>query len=191
MSDDIYTTASDWEVCFVGGVGFGVGGAAGMYFSVFRSKSAGALEPFYLTTAGAGLGGNLSGFDLSQMNGMTYSPVEVVTPFSVTMLHLAGGTMVSGGVGLPGKASKTPLSFGYSRIDAARKGATLFRTSSFGPGAGSGAGGGVFAGLWYSHRLNNNSANPLSAYGDAMIEEVQDITGTITRGIRDLYVPRF
>jgi hypothetical protein len=149
------------------------------------------LEPFYLTTAGAGLGGNLSGFDLSQMNGMTYSPLDVVTPFSIAMLHLAGGTMVSAGLGLPGKASKVPLSYGYSRIDAARTATTLFRTSSVGSGAGSGAGGGVFAGLWYSHRLNNNSANPLTAYGDALVEEVEDITGTIARGIHDLYVPHF
>ena len=194
------TLASDWELAFLGGAAFAVGAGAGMYFAVFRSASAGALEPFYLTTTGAGMGGNASGFDLSHIGGPVYSSVRTVTPFSVQMLHLSAGTMVSVSLGLGlkygpkqvagiGNKAKQlgqgPANYGYSSLNAARNGVTLFDTRGTGVSVGSGSGAFLFIGTWYSHLLNNDSANPATAYSSSFRQTLDDISRSWDRGFRD------
>lgn len=185
MSDALMTPAKDWEICFLGGAAFAIGGGYGMYFAVFRSKSAGALEPFYLTASGVGAGGNATGFDLSNRSGLNWSSLNVLTPFSITGLHLSAGTLISASVGIG--IGKSGVNYGYTYLDAARDGSKLFKSSGFGAGAGSGTGTTAFIGLWYSHKLNNNSVNPITAYVNSIKQDVEAIVGTIDRGIRNLY----
>ncbi len=185
MADDLTTMASDWEMCFLGGAAFAVGGGLGMYFVVFRSKTAGALEPFYLTASGIGAGGNATGFDLSNRKGLNWSPLTVITPFSVTSLHLSSGLMLSASVGIG--VQKSGVNYGYSYIDAGRNGVKLFKSDGFGASAGSGTGVTAFAGLWYSHKLNNDSVNPVSAWSTSIKNQFEEIVGTIDRGVRNLY----
>jgi hypothetical protein len=185
MPDEMMTPAQDWEICFLGGAAFAIGGGCGMYFAVFRSKSAGALEPFYLTTTGLGAGGNATGFDLSNRSGLNWSSLNVLTPFSITGLHLSGGTLVSASVGIG--IGKSGINYGYTYLDAVQNGTRLFKSSGFGAGAGSGTGATAFVGLWYSHKLNNDSINPITAYTDSIKRDFEEIVGTIDRGIRNLY----
>jgi hypothetical protein len=185
MSDELMTPAQDWEICFLGGAAFAIGVGGGMYFAVFRSKSAGALEPFYLTSSGLGAGGNATGFDLSNRSGLKWSSLNVVTPFSITGLHLSGGTLVSASIGI--SIGKSGINYGYTSLDAVRNGTTLFKSSGSGAGAGSGIGATAFVGLWYSHKLNNDSVNPITAYSDSIKQTVEKIVGTIDRGVRNLY----
>jgi hypothetical protein len=185
FTSDLTRSASDWEICFLGGAAFAVGGGAGMYFAVFRSQSVGALEPFYLTTTGIGAGGNATGFDLSNRKGLNWSPLTVVTPFSVWGLHLSAGTLISASVGKG--IGKSGVNYGYSYLNAVRDGVTLFKTGGMGASVGSGIGAVAFLGLWYSHRLNNDSVNPITAYSTSIRQQIEEIVGTIDRGIRNLY----
>ncbi len=188
MTDKTHQVASDWEIAFLGGTAAARGGGAGMFFSVFRSKSLDVLEPFYLTASGIGMGGNATGFDPNNMKGLNFSAVDVRTPFSVSMLHLAAGFIVSAGIGAP---FKIPANYGFARMNAGRNGAIYFEVGGTGPSVGSGTGVYAFSGVWYSHRLNNNSANPVSAYGDSFMQSVRDLFMEWDRGIRDIYMPRF
>jgi hypothetical protein len=185
MDDDLRTPASDWEICFLGGAAFAVGGGAGLYFAVFRSKAAGALEPFYVTASGLGAGGNATGFDLSNRDGLSWTPLKVITPFAVTGLHLSAATLVSMSVGYG--IGRSGVNYGYSYLDAVRDGVKLFKSDGFGASAGSGTGAVAFVGLWYSHKLNNNSVNPATAWTESFKETIKDIVGTFDRGIRNLY----
>jgi hypothetical protein len=185
MDDELYREAADWELCFLGGAAFAVGGGAGMYFAVFRSQSLNILEPFYLTTSGVGLGGNATGFDLSNRKEMNYSKVDVVTPFSIKALHLAGGSLVSASIGLP--IGQSGVNYGYTRLDAVRDGVTYFKSGGTGSSVGSGAGVTLFMGMWYSHKLNNDSANPLKAFSQSFMQSLNEIAGTLDRGVNNLY----
>ncbi len=185
MADDITTSASDWEICFLGGAAFAVGGGAGFYFAVFRSKSAGALEPFYLTASGVGAGGNATGFDLSNRKGLNWTPLTVLTPFSISTLHLSAGTLISASIGIGIK--KSGVNYGYSYLDAGRDGTKFFKSDGFGVSEGSGTGAVAFAGLWYSHKLNNDSINPATAWSASFKQQVLEIVGTLDRGVRNLY----
>jgi hypothetical protein len=188
MPDPIDTAASDWELAFLGGVAFARYGGAGQYFAVFRSRSAGALEPFYLAASGIGAGGNASGFDPRNMSGLQFSGVEVRRPFSLRQIHLSAGTLLSASIGAP---RSIPLNYGYSYLDAGRDGVTFFASRGPGPSMGSGTGVFAFMGIWYSHRLNGNSANPAQAYGESLLQSINDLLSSWERGIRDIYTPRF
>jgi len=184
MADD--TIADDWELAFLGGAAGAYYAGAGLYFAVFRSNRANVLEPFYLTAAGVGFGGNASGFDLTQTGGPSYSAVQMVTPFSLRMLHLSAGFYVSGGVAIPGRVRGIPLNFGYSYLNAANNGRTYFTVSGPGISGGSGAGATGFIGTWYSHRLNHNSVNPVTAYVDSFRQTLDDLTASWRIGLENL-----
>ncbi len=182
---ELTTPADDWELCFLGGAAFAVGGGAGLYFALFQSRTAGALEPFYLTTAGVGAGGNASSFDLSNRDGLNWTRLEVPTPFSITSLHTSAGLMLSASVGIG--IGKGGVNYGYTHLSAGRNGVTYFRTGDTGAGAGSGTGVTAFSGIWYSHKLNNNSINPVTAWKKSFGDTIDEIARTFDRGIRDLY----
>jgi hypothetical protein len=187
MSDKIHEMTDDWEVALIGGVAAARGGGAGMFFSAFRSPRLGVEEVFYLTASGLGLGGNASGVDPMSLKEVQFGKAEVSRPFSVGMLHLSAGCIVSAGVGFPGGWSANT---GFARINAGREGVKLFEFGTgFGQSLGSGTGVIAFAGMWFSHRLNNNSANPATAYADGIMKTIHDIAMKIDRGIRDIYMP--
>jgi hypothetical protein len=181
LSDPIWSSANDWELAFLGGVAFARGGGAGIYFSLLRSRAANCLEPFYLTATGVGAGGNCSGFDPNNMRNLNFSALRVITPFAAGTIHLSAGFLISGSVGALG------LNYGYTSLNAGRNGVTFFETSGTGPSMGSGSGAYAFAGLWYSHRLNNNSINPFPAYGESVRRTVEDLLREWERGIRNIY----
>lgn len=179
--------ADDWEMAFIGAVAGARTAGAGMFFTAFRSPKLGVKEVFYLTASGLGMGGNASGADPESVKELQFSKIDVRQPFSVRMIHLAAGLIVSAGIGLPMAVS---ANVGFARVNAGREGTIFFEHGTgFGASLGSGTGVIAFAGIWYSHRLNNNSANPLSAYGDGFMRMVREFSMKMERGIRDIYTP--
>jgi hypothetical protein len=187
MADPIEDTADDWQLAALIGIAGAVGGGAGMFFFAIQSKKVNSLEPMIFTAAGVGMGGNNSGvpYDTfkNAMSGksLPFSPVTVVTPFSIRMLHTSAGLYGGFGIGIP------VASYGWSYLDAGRNGVKFFTSSGTGATVGSGMGAVAMAGTWYSYKLNGNSINPVPAYKQSITDSITDFFNSIERGIRGIY----
>lgn len=184
--------ASDWQLASLGGFAFARYGGAGIFGFRVKSAKLNLNEPFFFAATGVGMGGNATGFDLENLQGLQFSDAGVQNAFSIRQLHRCPGTMVSGSVGL-GKGN-SPVSklinVGWSRLDAVRDGTTFFSSSGVSVSGGSGTGAYAFAGTWYSYALNNNSINPITPYWENVKElanDVADMPGKLDRAIRRLY----
>jgi hypothetical protein len=184
--------ARDWELASLGGFAYARYGGAGIFGFRLRSSSLGQNEPFLFAATGVGAGGNASGFDLNNLDGLSFSALTIQTPMSVRMLHRCPGTMVSGSVGL-GRGNSAPaqlMNVGWSRLDAVREGTIFFSSSGVGVSGGSGTGAMALAGTWYSYALNGNSINPIRPWWQNAVDlahEVAEMPGRLDRDIRRLY----
>ena len=184
--------ASDWELASLGGIAFARYGGGGFYGFRLRSQSLGLNEPFFLAATGVGAGGNASGFDLNNMDGLSWGTAGVQTAFSVRQIHRSAGTMVSASVGLGRGQSAVGriLNIGWSRLDAVTNGVTFFSSSGIALSGGSGTGSYAFVGTWFSYALNGNSINPIRPYWENvqdLARDIADLPGRIDREIRRLY----
>ena len=191
MSDGMGYIADDWEIALIGGAGFGRGGAASIYMAIFQSKKAGVTEPFYFAGTGVGIGGNLSGFDPNLMKEVSFSGVNVVTPFSAVALHQSAGLLASAAIdltfGKAGKALAGRAGYGIARVNAGRDGTTYFEHTPAGVSLGSGNGVNFLAGIWYSHKLNAGSPNPVPSYLESARKSVTTLLDSWVNGIEQLY----
>lgn len=180
MVDKFNDTSDDWELAFVGGLAVAEFAGAGMFGFFLRSAALGVTEKMTFSAVGIGMGGNASGFSTDLAKGLPFDKLNCLTPFSIRMVHLSGGTMLSSAVG----ASK--LSYGKIGIDAVRSGVKYFTYFSTGASVGSGAGAFAFVGTWHSFVLNNNSINPITAYYDSAKQSLEDIANSWERGFQNL-----
>jgi hypothetical protein len=173
--------SDDWTIASVGGLAGAEWGGGGIFGFFLRSDKLDLTEKMTFAGTGIGYGGNASGFSTDLVTGLSFEPVTVHMPFSIRMVHLSVGKMLSTAAGV------SKVSYGMSGIDSGKSGLKFFTYFSCGSSVGSGAGAFAFMGIWYSFVLNGRSINPITAYIDSAKETYDDIVTTWERGFQNLY----
>ena len=108
---DLSQDASDWQVCLIGCIGYGMIVAAGAYFMDFYSASldTSSAVRFRFYGAGFGVGGNLSGFALPNLVPDVWTTVPCKHAFAAWDLDGASGAIGNAGVGVGAQIGVTNM----------------------------------------------------------------------------------